>query len=207
MKLDTLKERIKKNPKHKKIILDLMMHPIKKRPRKWVRFFLQPFYMKKGKKSVIYRSVRKDITPFNQFILGNNSIIEDFAAINNAVGDLTIGNNSGIGLGCVLIGPISMGNSVKVAQNCVISGLNHNYMDINKTIASQGITTNKITINDDVWIGANTVILAGITIGKRVIIGAGSVVVDNIPSYSIAVGNPCKVVKKYDPDKNEWVRV
>lgn len=207
MRLDTIKLQIKQNPKLKTIVLNMMMHPVKKRPRKWVRSLLQPFYMKRGRKSVIYRTVRKDITPFNQFVLGDSSVIEDFAIVNNAVGDLTIGNDTRIGLGCTLIGPIDIGSSVNLAQNIVISGLNHNYSDIDKTIASQGVNTKRITINDDVWIGANTVVVAGVTIGKRVIIGAGSVVTNNIPSYSIAVGNPCRVVKKYDLDKNRWVKI
>ena len=53
-----------------------------------------------------------------------------------------------------------------------------------------------IIIEDDVWIGANTIILKGVTIGARSVIGAGSVVTKNIPSDCIAAGNPCKVIKE-----------
>jgi acetyltransferase-like isoleucine patch superfamily enzyme len=62
-------------------------------------------------------------------------------------------------------------------------------------------------IEDECWIAANTVITAGVTIGKHSVIAAGAVVTKNIPPYSIAVGNPAKVIKKYDFDKKEWIRV
>lgn len=62
-------------------------------------------------------------------------------------------------------------------------------------VAEAGVSTSPITINDDVWIGANAVIAAGVTIGKHCVIGAGSVVTKDVPDYSVAVGNPAKVIK------------
>ena len=59
----------------------------------------------------------------------------------------------------------------------------------------EALTKGKIIVEDDVWIGMNTLILSGVKIGKGAIIGAGAVVAKDIPSYAIAVGNPCKVVK------------
>ena len=93
---------------------------------------------------------------------------------------------------------------MNLAQNITISGLNHNYQDPNKTIISQGITTSPIIIEDDVWIGANSVILACTRIGKHSLIGAGSVVTKNIPDYSVAVGNPAKIIKQYNFQKRVW---
>ena len=62
---------------------------------------------------------------------------------------------------------------------------------------AQGIGTSKpITLEDDVWIGANATVCGGVTIGKGSIIGAGSVVVKDIPSGVIAAGNPCRVIRK-----------
>ena len=55
-----------------------------------------------------------------------------------------------------------------------------------------------ITIGNNVWIGAGVIILPGVTIGNNVVIGAGSVVTKNIPAYSLAVGNPCRVIKRID---------
>lgn len=197
-------QKIKANPRLKQRVLHLMMHPVKTRPRLWLRC-LQFLYMKKGRKSVIYRSVRKDIVPFNTFSMGNYSVIEDYAIINNAVGDIMIGSHTRIGLGNTIIGPVTIRDKVNIAQNVVISGLNHNFENISKVIAEQGVNTKQITIEDNVWIGANCIILAGVHIGKHVVIGAGSVVTKDISPYSVAMGNPARVVKKYDFDIGEWL--
>ncbi len=201
-----LKEKIKRNSKLKHFLWKLMVHPVKSRPRWWLRRF-QFLYMKRGKKSVIYRSVRKDIMPFNRFILGDCSVIEDFSTINNAVGDVCIGNNTRIGLGNTVIGPVQIGNDISTAQNITITGLNHNFQDINIKIKAQGVSTSLVTISDDVWIGANAVILPGITIGKHSIVAAGSIVTRDVPPYSVCAGNPAKVIKRYDLDAGEWIRV
>jgi acetyltransferase-like isoleucine patch superfamily enzyme len=199
-------ERIGSNSKLKQRILNLMMHPVKTRPRLWLRM-LQFFYMKKGKKSVIYRTVRKDIVPFNSFSLGNYSVIEDYSIINNAVGNIYIGDNTRIGLSNTVIGPVHIGNNVIIAQNVVISALNHNYEDISTNINSQGVNTDQITIEDDVWIGANSTILAGVHIGCHVVVGSGSVVTKDIPPYCVVVGNPARIIKKYDKKEQIWIRI
>jgi acetyltransferase-like isoleucine patch superfamily enzyme len=62
-------------------------------------------------------------------------------------------------------------------------------------------------IGDDCWIGANAVVTAGVTIGKHSVVAAGAVVTKDIPPYSVAVGNPCRVIKRYDIERNEWVKV
>lgn len=203
--LSSIIQRIKSNPVLKQRVLRLMMHPVKTRPRFWLRCF-QFFYMKKGKRSVIYRSVRKDIVPFNLFSMGDYSVIEDYAIINNAVGDIVIGSHTRVGLGNTVIGPVTIGNTVNLAQNVVISGLNHNFEDVNQTIADQGVSTKQIVIEDDVWIGANSVIMAGVHIGQHVVIGAGSIVTKDVPSYSIALGNPARVIKKYDVERGQWIK-
>ena len=77
----------------------------------------------------------------------------------------------------------------------VLSGLNHNYNDCTRTIKDQGISSKTIVIEDDVWIGANTVITAGVHIGQHVVVGAGSVVTKDVPEYSIVAGCPAKVIK------------
>lgn len=206
MDLNKIKDKIKQNPKLAKIVLRLLMHPVKTRPRRWVRVFLQPFYMKRGKHTVIYRSVRKDVVPFNYFSMGSNSVIEDFATINNAVGDIIIGTGTRLGLGCVLIGPVHIGNNSHIGQHTVLSGLNHKYEDVDIIIEKQGVETFPIIIEDNVFVSANAVVLAGVTIGKHSMIGAGSVVTRNIPPYSVAVGNPAKVIKKYDFELKKWIK-
>lgn len=199
-------KKIKSNPALKQRVLYLTMHPIKTRPRLWLRC-LQFLYMKKGKRSVIYRSVRKDIVPFNTFSMGDYSVIEDYAIINNAVGDIVIGSHTRVGLGNTVIGPVTIGDEVNLGQNVVVSALNHNYEDVERSIAGQGVNTQAVVIEDDVWIGANSVVVAGVHIGRHVVIGAGSVVIKDVPSYSIALGNPVRVIKQYDFEKKQWIKV
>lgn len=94
---------------------------------------------------------------------------------------LTIGNNVKIGAGVLLIDTDS-------------HPINH---QIRRT-SNNGTKSAPITIEDDVWIGAQSIILKGVTIGARTIIGAGSVITKDIPADCIAAGNPCRVVKKLE---------
>lgn len=199
-----LMSKIKSSPRLKRLAL-LMLIPVGDyRPRLWVRLFLNPFKHKRAQGSVVRSRVRLDVFPYNDFALGKKSFIEDFSTINNGVGDVNIGENTIIGLGNTIIGPVSIGNNVMLAQNVVISGLNHNYEDVNLPPSSQGVTCSAVDIADDVWIGANTVITAGVSIGKHSIIGGGSVVTKNIPEFSVAVGNPARVVKRYNEKSSSW---
>lgn len=203
--LAKLKKKLGHNPRLKQQVLHLLVHPVKTRPRRWLRL-LQPFYLKRSKGSIIYGNVRKDLVPFNAFQLGAYSVIESFSTINNMVGAVIIGNHSRIGLSNTIIGPVTIGNQVNLAQNIVISGLNHNYRDITQPISKQGVTTIPVTIEDDVWIGANTVILAGITIGKHAVVAAGTVVTCNVPPYSVCAGNPGRIVRQYDFEQKTWIK-
>ncbi|MNY31041.1 putative acetyltransferase [compost metagenome] len=94
-----------------------------------------------------------------------------------------------------------------LAQNIVVSGLNHGYELVDVPPSEQKTITKPIVIGDNAWIGANCVITAGVTIGKHAIIGAASVVTKDVPDYSVAVGNPARVIKKYDFDTKTWVKI
>jgi acetyltransferase-like isoleucine patch superfamily enzyme len=200
-------QKIKSNKKLKGVVHWMLIPPHQAKPRKWVSWFVNPFYHKKGRHTVIRRSTRMDVVPFNKFELGDFSTIEDFCTINNGVGPVIIGRESRIGMSNVIIGPVTIGNYVIFAQNIVMSGLNHSYEDISLPISRQKETTALITVEDECWIGANAVITAGVTIGKHSVVAAGSVVTKNIPPYSVAVGNPARVIKKYDFEVKQWVRV
>ncbi|MFP5041146.1 acyltransferase [Parasediminibacterium sp. JCM 36343] len=203
----SLKESIKNNPRLKKIIHWMLVPANEARPRGWVKMLVNPFLHKRGKGSAIRRRTRIDVLPFKKFVLGEHSVIEDFCTINNGVGDLIIGHHTLIGMGNTIIGPINIGNHVIFAQNIVASALNHEYRDVTKPIHEQAILTAPIVIEDECWIAANAVITAGVTIGKHSVVAAGAVVTKSIPPYSVAVGNPAKVIKQYDFEKKEWVRV
>lgn len=197
-------DKIKSNPRLKSLALWMLMPKNQARPRLWVKVFLNPLKHKHGKGSLIRRRTRMDVLPFNYFEIGINSTIEDFSTINNGVGDVIIGDRTRIGLGCVLIGPVKVGNDIMFAQNIVVSGLNHGYRDINLPPSLQPVETKPIVIEDNVWIGANSVITAGVTVGKHCVIAAGSVVTKSIPPYSVAGGNPAKILRKYNFDNQIW---
>ncbi|OYU96839.1 MAG: acetyltransferase [Bacteroidetes bacterium B1(2017)] len=198
---------IKSNPGLKKFVHWTLIPRGQARPRKWVKWFVNPFFHKVERGSKINWYTRMDVLPFNSFELGKGSTIEDFSTINNGVGPIKIGQYSRVGISNVLIGPVTIGNHVILAQNIVMSGLNHGYEDVTKPIHEQPVTTSPITIEDDSWIGANVVVTAGVTIGKHSVIAAGAVVTKSIPPFSIAVGNPARVIKQYDAASGEWKRV
>lgn len=204
--IEAIKSRILAHQSLKRFLHSCLIHPYRSRPRWWVRRLLMPILTKRGKGSYICRSVRRDVTPFHPFIIGIESVIEDFSTINNAVGILKIGDHSRVGLNNTIIGPVVIGNHVQLAQSVVISGLNHNYEDIFVPIDSQGVSTAPITIEDDVWIGANVSITAGVTIGTHSIVAAGSVVTRSVPPHSVVAGVPARVVKEYDFNTHQWTK-
>jgi acetyltransferase-like isoleucine patch superfamily enzyme len=202
----SLKEQIKNNPSLKKLVHWMLIPSGEAMPRLWVKLLVNPFLHKLGSGSKVRWRTRMDVLPFNRFELGKNSTIEDFCTVNNGVGDVLIGNNSLVGMSNVIIGPVTIGNDVILAQNIVVSALNHEYRDVNVPIHAQKILTAPIVIEDDCWIAANAVITSGVTIGRHSVVAASAVVTKSIPPYSVAAGNPAKVIKKYDFELKEWVR-
>ena len=195
MNNDTVRERFKGNPKMKRFVDWVIMNQVETRPRWFIRM-LAPLYQHRGKHSVIHRSARMDTPPYRKFSLGDYSVIESFACINNAVGDVIIGDYTRIGLHNTIIGPVTIGNHVNLAQGITVTALNHNFTDPNKRIDEQGISTTPVVIEDDIWIGANAVILPGVTIGHHSVVAAGAVVTKNVPPHSLVAGVPAKVIKQ-----------
>jgi acetyltransferase-like isoleucine patch superfamily enzyme len=200
-------KKLKNNPKLKRLAIWVLMPVNQARPRLWVKWFINPFVHKKGKHALIRRRTRMDVLPFNKFTLGSDSTIEDFCTVNNGVGDVFIGDRTRIGIGSVLIGPVKIGNDVRLAQNVVMSGLNHGYEDISVPIHKQPVSTKPIVIMDETWIGANVFISAGVTIGKHCVVAGGSVVTKDVPDYTIVAGNPAKIIKRYNFESKTWERV
>lgn len=100
-------------------------------------------------------------------------------------------------------GKVSFGDNIFIGPNVSIYTVGH---PINKDIRNTNVECAKaINIGSDVWIGGNVVINPGANIGDDVVIGSGSVVTKDIPSHSLACGNPCKVIRKIDEeDKIYW---
>ena len=206
--MSLLRDKIDKNPGFKQFVHRMLVPKNDYRPRWWVRNILNPlFVLKKGKNTSIRSTARMDILPKHKFYMGDDAIIEDYSVVNNILGDVVIGDRALIGLRCTVIGPAEIGNDVLLAQNIVLSGQNHGYEDIKVSIREQKSITKKITIKDRAWIGANAVVVAGVTIGKHSIVAAGSVVTKDVPDYTIVGGNPAKILKQYNEDTEEWERI
>jgi acetyltransferase-like isoleucine patch superfamily enzyme len=114
--------------------------------------------------------------------------------------EIIIGDNTRIHGTCIHAQEsIHIGNNCLIAANCQIvdsSGHELSFDNVKNRIKTIG-KTRPIVIHDNVWIGANTFVLPGVTIGEGSVIGAGSIVVSDIPPYSIARGNPAVVIKTY----------
>ena len=195
MNNEAIRGQFKSNPKLKKLVDWMIMNQVETRPRWFIRM-LAPLYQHRGKHSVVHRSARMDTPPYRKFSLGDYSVIESFACINNAVGDVIIGDHTRIGLHNTIIGPVTIGCHVNLAQGITVTALNHNFEDSDKRIDEQGVSTTPVTIEDDIWIGANAVILPGVTIGNHSVVAAGAVVTKNVPPHSLVAGVPAKIIKQ-----------
>lgn len=114
--------------------------------------------------------------------------------------NITVGENfmANYNLTILDVGPIVIGDNVMLAPNVSIFTAGH---PIHPQARNSGYEYGiKITIGNNVWIGGNSVIVPGVTIGDNCVIGAGSVVTKDIPKNSLAVGNPCRVIRPITDD-------
>ena len=114
-------------------------------------------------------------------------------------GSIEVGDHSSfnvnVHINAAIGGAIRIGESCLIGPNVVMRTADHRYDNVDLLIRQQGHVTGDIEIEDDVWIGANVVILGGIRIGKGAVVGAGAVVTKDIPSMTVALGIPAEVVK------------
>ena len=194
MNKEGLRKQMETSPKLKRFLDYLIMNQRDARPRWYVRL-LAPLYQHRGRHSKIYWSVRMDTPPYRRFSLGSHSVVESFSCINNAVGDVIIGDHTRIGLHNTIIGPVTIGSHVNLAQGITITALNHNFEDATRRIDEQGVATTPVVIGDDVWIGACAVVLPGVTIGSHCVVAAGAVITRDVPDNTLVGGVPAKVIK------------
>ncbi len=115
-------------------------------------------------------------------------------------GNILMGKNSKLALrgGCYIqgLGKLFIGDYVNITQNCIIISANHDIYNQDRHIKKETI------IGDQCWIGSNACIMAGVVLGPRTIVGAGSVVTKSFPDgYCVIAGNPAKIVKKLNPEE------
>ena len=143
-------------------------------------------------------SHRSEVELSARVVIGRGTAISSFTQVKTTGGGtLTIGRESAIGIGAHIVagpGGVTLGDHCLISQNVCIEGINYRYDRIDQPFIQQGQTSKGIEIADNVWIGANSVILDGSVIATGAIITPGSVVSGKIPANAIATGNPAKVI-------------
>ncbi len=125
---------------------------------------------------------------------GKNVNIEKGA---NFSSDISLGDNSGIGINSELSGHITIGNDVMMGPYCMMYTSNHGMERTDIPMWRQKSETPRpIVIGNDVWIGSRVIILPGVHVGDGSVIGAGSVVTKDVEPYSIVAGNPARLIRK-----------
>ena len=149
-------------------------------------------------KRFVYNNLGYEISP-NVVISSSSELLGNIHIIikgNTFIGHRTIIMGGGNG-------DISIGSDCDISSNVTIVSGTHEIDMINVRSAGKGIGK-KIIIENGVWIGCGAIILGGVKIGFKSIIGAGAVVTRDIPPYSIAVGSPAKIIKTWNNEKKCW---
>jgi acetyltransferase-like isoleucine patch superfamily enzyme len=163
-----------------------------------------PRYIKIGKNfkiednSELQGKSLKGIEIGNSVTIGRGAMIRPSGYYKGEFGEgLKIGDGSSIGamnyIGCA--GFIEIGKNVMIGPSVNLIAENHNFADANIPMKEQGVNRKGIKIEDDCWIGTQSTVLDGVTIGEGSIIAAGAVVTKDIPAFSIVGGVPAKIIK------------
>jgi len=166
-------------------------------PRAWI---INPERMRLGEGSVVESRARLCANGEKAaIIIGDGTTVYPYALLKTNGGVIEIGKFSSINDYCVLNGyaGIHIGNHVHIAASVMIIASEHDYHELGNLSFSSELSGKGIVIKDNVWIGAGAGILDGVTIGEYAVIGMGAVVTKDIPPYSVAVGVPAKVIKKW----------
>lgn len=152
----------------------------------------------------------------NQISLGEKVIIHRDCWIHVVGGHgpdgsrIVIGAHASIGMGATVSAAqqVVIGENVLLARNVYISDHRHAYENPDMPIVSQGIAgIAPVSIGRDTWLGQNVVVLPGVAIGEHCVVGANSVVTSSIPDFSVAVGAPARVIRRYCRSTGQWERV
>jgi acetyltransferase-like isoleucine patch superfamily enzyme len=135
-----------------------------------------------------------------RIVLGPGVVVDSFVKIKPAggMGDLIVGENTHINAGAVIYtgNGVSIGKGVLIAANCTLAPTNHEFSAAGLDIRQQGFRPSRggIVIEDDVWLGANSVVLDGAVIRRGVVVGAGSIVRGELAAYRVYAGHPLREI-------------
>ena len=169
-----------------------------------IGYFIRSFYFKiRLRKSFLNNKIETGIRveyPKN-LELGSNSYFGfDCKIYASEFSKVKIGSNCSFNSNVMINargkGGIIIGDNVLIAPNVVLRSSDHSFDDLEKTINKQGMKDGTIMIENNVWIGSNSVILKNITIGEGSVIAAGAVVTRDIEPYTVVGGVPAKIIKK-----------
>ncbi|HZC72477.1 MAG TPA: acyltransferase [Jatrophihabitans sp.] len=130
--------------------------------------------------------------------IGPHAFFEPGVWLTSESGRIAIGGGSMLNLNVMVaaVQEVRIGAHCMLANGCLVTDGNHRFDDPDKPVPWQGFTSKgPVIIGDNVWLGANVVVTTGVTIGRRSVIGANSVVMDDVPEFSIAAGAPARVIK------------
>jgi acetyltransferase-like isoleucine patch superfamily enzyme len=165
-----------------------------------VRRFLVPSFVVSLYALVRFRSAvstRAEVELSPNLKLGRKTTVSSFTKIKATDGRVVTGERCGFGTGCFIAaseGGVELGDNVICGPNVSIIASNYRYERLDMPLEEQGVTSRGVRIGNNVWIGANSVVLDGSVIGDNSIVAAGSVVNRRFPPNSIIQGNPAKVI-------------
>lgn len=168
---------------------------------------------KDSKVGLLYNFLNgKYITIGSKSVIGRYSKLQCFDNFNGHIyhPSITIGNNCLLGQNITIwsADEVKIEDNVTIAGYCTLINENHGIdVESELTFLHQTLTSAPIKIGEGTWIGERCIILPGVEIGKKCVVGSGSIVTKSIPDYSMVVGNPARIIKKWSFDKHQWESV
>jgi acetyltransferase-like isoleucine patch superfamily enzyme len=188
---------------------------------KWQRYYAyvvtavcrRPFFNNIGSRTIMYSPLRivnpQNITIGDRVVIERNATLYSVASYRDKSynGKISIGNNVYInyGFNATSASEIVIEDDVLIAFNVSIFDFDHDYRDIDKNINQTDLVVKgRVVVGEKTWLGMNVAILGNVKIGKHCVIAANSVVTKDIPDYSVAAGNPLKIIKRYNTATKQW---
>jgi acetyltransferase-like isoleucine patch superfamily enzyme len=142
-------------------------------------------------------------------VIGPYSTLSAGVSPQHELGDVEVvrlGSHTLIGKGSAIVAheSVVIGDHVYTGHHVYITDANHGYEDVDTPIGRQFAPSRPVRIGDGSWLGHGAVVLPGVTIGEHVVVGAGSVVTNDLPDRCVAVGNPAHVIRRYE-DGTGWI--